>query len=112
MVTANTTSFRKLRNSGHGQILINVSIALMCLYITFLIGAHAAPVPPICGISAALLQYFMLVFFGWTAVEAFYLYRKLVKVLGTHMPKFVLKAALIVWRKHFMLHDYSYHCHK
>ena len=57
-------------------------------------------VPPLCGVVAALLQYFMLVFFGWTAVEAVFLYQKLVrKVLGQTSPRFVLKAAAIVWGK-------------
>lgn len=90
---------RQLRTNEHAQILINIAIALMCLYITFLVGLHAAPVPVLCGIFAALLQYFMLAFVVWSAVEAFYLYRKLVLVLGTHIQKFVLKAALIAWCK-------------
>ena len=77
-----------------------MSISLTCLYLNFLIGAHAAPVPVLCGISAALLQYFLLVFFGWTAVEAVYLYRNLVQVLVSQVSQFVLKAGLIVWSKH------------
>ena len=91
---------RQLRNNYHGQILINMSISLACLYLSFLIGAHAAPVPVLCGISAALLQYFLLVFFGWTAVEAVYLYRNLVQVLVSEIYQFVLKAGLIAWSKY------------
>ena len=71
----------------------------MCLYIIFVAAAFAAPVPAVCGILAALLQYFMLVYLAWTAVEAFYLYMKLVQVLGTHIQKYVLKATLIAWCK-------------
>ena len=41
------------------------------------------PRPPQSGnetrVVAALLQYFMLVFFGWTAVEALFLHQKLVR---------------------------------
>ena len=77
-----------------------MSFSLTGFYVIFLIGGHAAPVPVLCGISAAFLQYFMLVYFGWTAAEAVYLYRKLVKVLGANISRYVLKAALIVWCKY------------
>ena len=82
----------------------------MGMYLAFILGANTAPVPVLCGISAALLQYFMLVFFSWTAVEAFYLYRKLVKVLGVREIRWlVLKIGLIVWSK-FTLPMYRWHC--
>ena len=91
---------RNLRKKEHEQILINLCFALMGIYLVFILGANTAPVPVLCGISAALLQYFMLVFFSWTSVEAFYLYRKLVKVLGvTEIRWLVLKIGLIVWGK-------------
>ena len=90
--------FRNLRKKEHEQILINLCFALMGMYLAFILGANAAPVPVLCGISAALLQYFMLVFFSWTAVEAFFLYRKVVKVLGVRQIP-VLKIGLVVWCK-------------
>ena len=60
-----------------------MSLALAGLYIFFLVGGHVTSIPILCGLSAALLHYFMLVFFAWTAVEAIWLYIKLVKILGT-----------------------------
>ena len=88
-------SYRKLLKKEHEQILINLCFALMGMYIAFILGATTAPVPVLCGISAALLQYFMLVFFSWTAVEAFYLYWKLVMILGEkEIPWLVLKIGL------------------
>ena len=56
-------------------------------------------VPVLCGISSALLHYFLLVFFGWTAVEAVLLYLKLVKIFGNHSVtvKFTLKAGIPTW---------------
>ena len=99
--SCNFGSFRKLRRKEHDQILINLCLALMGMYLVFILGANSAPVPVLCGISAAFLQYFMLVFFSWTAVEAFYLYQKLVKVLGVRkIPWLVLKIGLIVWGKY------------
>ena len=56
----------------------------------------------VCEINSALLHYFMLVYFGWTAAEAINLYVKLVKVLGAVRflsSHYVLKAGLIVWRE-------------
>ena len=90
---------RKLRTSIHGQILINLSLSLIGIYIFFLIGGHVTSVPALCGISSALLHYFVLVFFGWTAVEAVWLYLNLVKVFGIQSlaSKFTLKAGIPTW---------------
>ena len=98
--------YRKLRTSIHGQILINLSLALMGLYILFIIGGSAVPIPAVCGISSGLLHYFILVFFGWTTVEAIWLYLKIVKVLGTHTyeVKFILKAGLPTWCKYSIIY--------
>ena len=109
-----TFNFRSLRKKEHEQILINICFALMGMYLAFILGANAASSPVLCGISAALLQYFMLVFFSWTAAEAFYLYRKLVTVLGVkEISCLVLKIGLIVWRMFTLLHvcmcDYCFH---
>ena len=56
-------------------------------------------VPMLCGFSAAFLHYFMLVFFAWTAVEAIWLYIKLVKVIGTQSSEnlYILKAGIPAW---------------
>ena len=56
-------------------------------------------VPILCGISSALLHYFLLAFFGWTAVEAVWLYLKLVKVFGIQSvtSKFILKTGIPTW---------------
>ena len=73
----------------------------MGLYIFFLISGHVTSLLPLCGISSALLQYFLLVFFGWTAVEAVWLYFKLVKVFGiqSYIANFTLKAGIPTWSK-------------
>ncbi len=78
-----------------------MSISLICLYVTFLIGGFTVGVPPLCGLMSALLQYFFLVFFSWTAVEAVWLYLKLAVVMGSQSltSKFLLKAGLPAWCK-------------
>ncbi|XP_064387685.1 adhesion G-protein coupled receptor G6-like [Halichondria panicea] len=96
---------KKLLADKQNQILINISISLMCLYFTFLIGGFAVGIPPICGFMSALLQYFFLVFFSWMAVEAVWLYLKLVVVTGSQSltSKFMLKAGLSAWLLPFMI---------
>ncbi len=78
-----------------------MSISLLCLYVTFLIGRFTVGVPPLCGVMSALLQYFFLVFFSWMVVEAVWLYVKLVVVMGSESltSKFMLKAGLPAWCK-------------
>ena len=73
----------------------------MALYVTFLIGGFVTKVPALCGIVSALLQYFFLVFFAWTAVESVWLYLKLVAVLGSQSfaSSYMLKAGLPGWCK-------------
>ena len=79
-----------------------MSISLAGLYIFFLIGGHVTGVPVLCGLSAALLHYFMLVFFAWTAVEAIWLYIKLVKIIGTQSYEnlYIVKAGIPAWGKY------------
>ena len=98
--------YRELRSSAqgsagvHGQLLINLSCSLIGVYVTFIMAGLVTTVPPLCGVVAALLQYFMLVFFGWTSVEALFLYQKLVRnVLGQISSYFVPIAAAVVWCK-------------
>ena len=71
----------------------------MGVYIFFLIGGHVTAFPVLCGISSALLHYFLLVFFGWTAAEASLLYLNLVKVFGVQSATshFTLKAGIPTW---------------
>lgn len=94
---------RELTSIEHSKILINISVCLICLYVVLLVSSTTVLCFTYsevgCGILAALCHYFILVYFGWTFVEAFFLYRNLVKVLVPTIPKFVLKAALFVWRK-------------
>ena len=94
---------RILRRSEHGQVLINMSCALLCLYVVFLAAGYTTPVPAMCGFSAALVHYFMLVYFMWTLAEAVYLYIKLVKVLGNNVSRFPLKAGLISWCEFYLI---------
>ena len=77
----------------------------------FLISGHVTEVPVLCGISAGLLQYFMLVFFCWTAAESVFLFLKLVKVMGGEINRYTLKAGVIAWGKYILYCVLSFHPH-
>ena len=97
------TLYRQLRTQPHDQIIINLSISLFGLYAFFLISGHVTSVPALCGVSAGLLHYFMLVFFSWTAVESVFLFMKLVKVMGNGINRYTLKAGLLAWSKNYIM---------
>ena len=103
--------YRKLRTSANGRILINMSCSLIGLYVVFVMGGQVTVIPDLCGISSALLHYFLLVFFAWTTVEAVWLYLKLVKIFGlqTIESKFFMTASLLCWCKQRECYDLV-HC--
>ena len=65
----------------------------------FVIAGLVTSVKALCGLVSALFQYFMLVYFGWTAAEAMHLFDGLVFVFTQKRKYYVLKASLIVWCK-------------
>ena len=73
----------------------------------FIVGGHIRPygethiVDIACGINSAILHYFMLAYFGWTAAEALNLYFSLVKVFeAKSISHYTVKAGLIIWGMH------------
>ena len=92
--------YRKLQNSEHGQLLMNLSFALMGLYLSFICALHSTPVIGLCAFFSALLQYFFLVTFMSMTAEAINLYFKLVVVLGYKISHYVIKAVIFSWGKY------------
>ena len=93
---------RKLRSSQAGQLLLHLSLALLGVYVLFIVFLMAVKQEVVCAIAGGLLHYFLLVTFFLMAAEAVNLYAKLVVVLGVPdiiQNRYVLKAALISWRK-------------
>ena len=95
---------RKLRSSEHGQLLVNLCLALCGLYITFILAVYSTKSTGICVVMAALLQYFFLVTFLIMATEAINLYMKLVIVLGSGITHFVLKAVVFCWSESLFIY--------
>lgn len=86
-----------MRNSDHGQLLLNLCFALLGVYFGYIFALHSTKVPVLCAIAGAVLQYFLLVMFIAMAVEALNLYIKLVIVLGKGIQNYVIKAILVSW---------------
>eukprot|EP00058_Branchiostoma_floridae_P013013 XP_002598501.1 hypothetical protein BRAFLDRAFT_66878 [Branchiostoma floridae] len=89
--------FKQLRQTRPQHILINLCVALLATLIIFLAGISATSSPVGCTVVAFLLHYFLLAVFMWMAVEAFNMYLAFVKVLGAHVSRFLLKAAILAW---------------
>ena len=89
-----------------GKTLINMCIALIGVYVTYLIAGHAKSIRSvngghiICAFFGALLYYFMLVYFMWTAIEAVDLYRKVVRVFSKGSKYFIICSIIIGWSKY------------
>nr|XP_054767480.1 adhesion G-protein coupled receptor G2-like [Lytechinus pictus] len=89
--------FRKLRRKQPQQILINLTFALLALYVTFVIGIDRPSWNIGCTIVAILLHYFCLASLSWMGVEAFSMYMSFVRVMDTYIPKLILKCCLVGW---------------
>ena len=91
-------SSRHLRKRAR-SILINLCISLLCLYVVFIAGIDRTCPEVGCIITAVLLHYFTLTTMAWMAVEARYLYIKLVRVFDPEGTRFVLIFGLAAWGK-------------
>ena len=99
VLTYSLSIFRHLRNGRGQQVLVNLSLAMLCSAIIFLVGMDKTSNKIGCVVVAALLHYFILVSFMWMLVEGVLQYLRFVKVLGTYIPRFLLKSAIPAWGK-------------
>ena len=97
---------RKLRTSQTSQILLCLCGTLLCLYITFIVMITVDKqqgedeIPPIpCGIIAGFLHFSILSSISWMGVEGVNMFLKLITILNSYVPHFMLKAAIFAWGK-------------
>ncbi|XP_019864466.1 PREDICTED: uncharacterized protein LOC109593811 [Amphimedon queenslandica] len=88
---------KNLRQTISGQLIINLSFALLGLYVSFILAVHSRHVEIICAASGIILQYFFLVTFLAMGCESVILYRELVIIVGERRDGVALKSALICW---------------
>ncbi|XP_077207284.1 adhesion G-protein coupled receptor G6 isoform X5 [Paroedura picta] len=92
-------AFEKLRRDYPSKILMNLSTALLCLNLVFLLDGWIASfdIEGLCITVAALLHYFLLATFTWMGLEAVHMYIALVKVFNTYIRRYILKFCVIGW---------------
>ncbi|XP_061480002.1 adhesion G-protein coupled receptor G6 isoform X2 [Rhineura floridana] len=92
-------AFEKLRRDYPSKILMNLSTALLCLNLVFLLDGWIASfdIQALCITVAALLHYFLLATFTWMGLEAVHMYIALVKVFNTYIRRYILKFCIIGW---------------
>ncbi|XP_032783700.2 uncharacterized protein LOC116921485 isoform X4 [Daphnia magna] len=81
---------------GH-KFLVQLSAALVLLLIIFVAGVDRVDNSKGCRVTAIFLHYFLLATFCWMTIEAYHQYQRFVKVFGTYMPRFLLKASVVAW---------------
>ena len=88
---------RNLRKTTHAKLLVNLCLALVGLYGTFIVSTVSTSVPELCGLASALLHYFFLAVFFWMAAEAIHLHRKLVTVFKPDIKWYLYIAMAVCW---------------
>ena len=90
-------TIRSLKEVVHAKLLINLSFALLGLYVTFIISTVSTGVPVLCGVVSVLMHYFFLAVFFWMTAEAIQLHRKLVTVFKPNITSYVKITMAICW---------------
>ncbi|XP_060069892.1 uncharacterized protein LOC132549924 [Ylistrum balloti] len=89
--------FKPLRKTRGQKVLFQLAISMLCSWVVFLAGVEQTSDYNGCIAVAILLHYFILVTFMWLLVEGLLQYLRFVKVLGTYIPRFMLKASIFAW---------------
>ena len=92
---------RKLRNSEAGQMIINISTALLVHHLSLTVN-YFVPEPPariLCFLNGVIITYTIFVILFLMAAEAVNMFAKIVLVFKT-IHYYALKASLVSWSKH------------
>ncbi|KAI4897297.1 hypothetical protein NFI96_024664, partial [Prochilodus magdalenae] len=92
-------AFGKLRRDYPSKILINLSVALLGMNMSFLLNSWLAGFNNngICIAVAAVLHYFLLATFTWMGLEAINMYLAFVKVFNVYVSSYILKLCGLGW---------------
>ncbi|KAJ8024357.1 Adhesion G-protein coupled receptor G6 [Holothuria leucospilota] len=88
---------KKLREQVPQKIIINLSFALLGLYIFFLVGIDQHSLGTGCVIFGAFIHYFCLTSVAWMCVVATNMYLLFVRVFNVDVSGFMWKAYLAAW---------------
>ena len=88
---------RKFRKKQPQRILMNLCLALLGLYVAFIVGIDRRHPTTVCIVFGFLIHYFLLASMAWMLVEAVNMYLMFIKVLNVAISRFMLKASLCAW---------------
>ncbi|CAG09829.1 unnamed protein product, partial [Tetraodon nigroviridis] len=91
--------FKKVRQDYPSKILINLSVALLGLSMTFLLNSWLSSFSNygLCISTAAVLHYFLLASFTWMGLEAVHMYLALVRIFNSYVSFYMLKLCAVGW---------------
>ncbi|KAK3607732.1 hypothetical protein CHS0354_040642 [Potamilus streckersoni] len=89
--------FRNLRKGRGQKTLVCLCFAMLGSAILFLVGIDRTETYGGCITVSVLLHYFILASFMWMLMEGMLQYLRFVKVLGTYIPKFMIKTSIPAW---------------
>ena len=91
---------RKIRKGRPTLILLHLCTSLLLLLIVLYIAEVTAHTKTGCQVANVLRYYLVMVSLLWNAVEAYNMYLMLIKVLGQHSNRLVVKASILAWGQH------------
>ena len=90
---------RKSRKGAAAKILLNLCASLIALQVTLYLAEFIGSSRLGCKICNALRYYVIMTSLLWNGVEAYNIYRMLVKVFSGDTSWFVFKAGIVAWGK-------------
>ncbi|XP_054751114.2 adhesion G-protein coupled receptor G6-like [Lytechinus pictus] len=88
---------KKLRSSQPQRIHINLCLALLGLYLDFLVGIDLRYPTIGCVIAGFILHFFLLSSMAWMLVEAVYMYILFVNVHSGTVSKYIRTSSVLAW---------------
>ncbi|OQV12558.1 hypothetical protein BV898_13202 [Hypsibius exemplaris] len=93
-----TSPFRRRSLTKNEFVVLNLSVALLLAYVTFLAGIDAVTPRAGCVAAGAFIHYFFLVTSLWGGVEGYLLYQAFATAApATEITHFQVKASAIAW---------------
>ena len=99
MTCTHCTFYRKLRQRDASKFHIQLSLALFCMLIVFVVGIDKTSMYGGCLTVSVLIHYFALVSVMWIGAEAVLMFQKLVIVFGETTTRFIVSVSLVCWCK-------------
>ena len=91
---------RKVRQRDVSKYHIQLSIAIFCMLLVFIVGVERTENYGGCVTVSVLIHYFTLVAVMWMGAEALLMSKKLVDVFVQISTKYIISVSLVCWRKY------------